>query len=208
MATTSKYKYHVGHGTHFAHNPQYKRSQRPRESALRMHALRALFRMRTPAESFAHAKYRPIHAACSRYVHVHTAHPPLRMSRAEHKFAVRVHIRTHAKLCAHAPALPVAALCMQSQGGCTGRGGHGSDGTSTPQTKKCSHGYAWYGLCVQVLPRAGRTSTLCSVDKSGACGRLRHTSKAPVSADTLYGRKCKRFPACSKRPRLHQFGRF
>ena len=30
--------------------------------------------------------------------------------------------------------------------------GDGSAGTSTPPPKKCAHGHAWYGLCVQVLP--------------------------------------------------------
>jgi hypothetical protein len=71
------------------------------------------------------------------------------------------------------------------------RGVHGTgqarhDGTSTPPHKKCEHGNARYGLCVQVLHLAGLTSTLCSVDTSGARGRLRHISKAPVSADTRY----------------------
>ena len=80
------------------------------------------------------------------------------------------------------------------------RGVHGTgqarhDGTSTLPHKKCEHGNARYGLCVQVLHLAGLTSSLCSVDTSGARGRLRHISKAPVSADTLYCRKCfRRFP--------------
>ena len=85
------------------------------------------------------------------------------------------------------------------------RGVHGTgqarhDGTSTLPHKKCEHGNARYGLCVQVLLRAGRTSTLRGVDASGAGARLRN-SKAPVSADTLYGRKCcDRFPGGSNRP--------
>ena len=42
---------------------------------------------------------------------------------------------------------------------------------------------------------AGRTSTLCSVDASGARELDGGISKAPVSTDTLYCRKsCRRFP--------------
>jgi hypothetical protein len=61
------------------------------------------------------------------------------------------------------------------------RGVHGTgqarhDGTSTPPHKKCEHGNARYGLCVQVLHLAGLTSTLCSVDTSALvvdCGIFR-----------------------------------
>jgi hypothetical protein len=61
------------------------------------------------------------------------------------------------------------------------RGVHGTgqarhDGTSTLPHKKCEHGNARYGLCVQVLHLAGLTSTLCSVDTSALvvdCGIFR-----------------------------------
>ena len=49
---------------------------------------------------------------------------------------------------------------------------------------------------------AGRTSTLCSVDASGARELDGGISKAPVSTDTLYCRKsCRRFPGGLNRPR-------
>ena len=57
--------------------------------------------------------------------------------------------------------------------------GSGSGGTSTPPHKKCAHGHARYGLCVQVLPRAGPTSTLCRASTRTAC-----YSTSDVSEDT------------------------
>ena len=48
---------------------------------------------------------------------------------------------------------------------------------------------------------AGRTSTLCSVDASGARELDGGISKAPVSTDTIYCRKsCRRFPDGRNRP--------
>ncbi len=70
------------------------------------------------------------------------------------------------------------------------RGVHG-----TGRARQCRHEHASTQemrarkrMARAVLPQAGRTSTLCSVDTSGARGRLRRISKAPVSADTLYRR--------------------
>ena len=68
------------------------------------HALCIRLCMRTPAESFAPAKYRRMHAACCDKCKCTHAHPSLRMSRVEHAFSVRVRIRTPAEPCAHAPA--------------------------------------------------------------------------------------------------------
>ena len=111
--------------------------------------------MCSPVESFAHAptcKDRRMYAACSRQVQLHTTPPSLRMSRAVHALSVRMRIRTHAESCAHAPTFTWRRNACICQGACTGGDGDGSAGTSTHPPKKCAHGHAWYGLCVQVLP--------------------------------------------------------
>ncbi len=61
--------------------------------------------------------------------------------------------------------------------------GHGSGGTSTPPHKKCAHGHARYGLYVQVLPRAGRTSTLCGASTRTACYSRRVTCRKTRSSE-------------------------
>ncbi len=78
-----------------------------RTTAVRMRAANALWvrsLMCTPAESLAHAKYRRMHAVCSRKAQVHATLPSPRMSRVVHALAVCVRIRTHAQSCEHAPA--------------------------------------------------------------------------------------------------------
>ena len=82
-----------------------------------------------------------------------------------------------------------------SQGACTGRDKHAS--TQERRARKRT---------VRAV-RAGASSSwshfdALSLDTSGARGRLRRYSKAPVSADTLYCRRCcRRFPGGPNRPR-------
>ena len=103
MATIAKYKYHVVHGTHVAHNSRYKRPQRPCESALRMRyeSARACVRllshprMRQPARIVVCMRHARDEGKCT---------PSLRMSRVEHAFSFCLRFRTHAESCAHAPA--------------------------------------------------------------------------------------------------------
>ena len=103
MATIAKYKYHVVHGTHVAHNSRYKRPQRPCESALRMRyesacaCVRLLShpRMRQPARIVVCMRHVRDEGKCT---------PSLRMSRVEHAFSFCLRRCTHAESCAHAPA--------------------------------------------------------------------------------------------------------
>ena len=193
MATIAKG--HVVNCAPFAHKSQCMRVQRPSECALRMRFEFARSCVRLPSRS----RMRSI-VVCMRFVRAKrkcTQHSRRRESgcacvRMRLQFAcafVRMH--SHVRM----PQPSSSGVMHAKPRGVHGTGQARHDGTSTPPHKKCEHGNARYGLCVQVLHLAGLTSTLCSVDTSGARGRLRHISKAPVSADTLYCRKCfRRFP--------------
>jgi len=153
MATIAKG--HVVNCAPFAHKSQCMRVQRPSECALRMRFEFARSCVRLPSRS----RMRSI-VVCMRFVRAKrkcTQHSRRRESgcacvRMRLQFACAF-VRMHSHVSMLQPSS--SGVMHAKPRGVHGTGQARHDGTSTPPHKKCEHGNARHGLCVQVLHLAG-----------------------------------------------------